>query len=64
MSNGSQGANFSTPASITAKVMRVLVSYWSLTTFIIFFSLTLLHRSTYSVRWEEVNFVTLGAPFL
>lgn len=64
MSNVSQGANFSTPASIAGKVMRVLVSYWSLTTFIIFFNLTLLHRSMCSVGWKEVNCVTLGAPVL
>lgn len=64
MSNVSQGANFSAPASIAGKVMRVLVSYWSLTTFIIFFNRTLLHRSMYSVGWKEVNFVTLGAPVL
>lgn len=36
MSNVSHGANFSTPASAARKVMRTLVSYWSLTTFIIF----------------------------
>lgn len=64
MSNVSQGTNFSTPASAAGKVMRVLVSYWSLTTFIIFSNLTLLHRSLGPVHQEWVSSVTLGAPVL
>lgn len=63
MSNVSQGANFSTPASAAGKVMRALVSYWSLTTFIIFFNLTLLHRSVCRVHQEWVNSVSPGALF-
>lgn len=38
MSTVSQDANFSTPASTAGKGMRALVSYWLLTTFIVFFN--------------------------
>lgn len=59
MSNVSQGANFSTPASTAGKVMRALVSYWSLTTFIILFSLSYCPGHS-----EWVNSVSLGARIL
>lgn len=64
MSNVSQGANFSTPASAAGRVMRALVSYWSLTAFVIFFSPTLLHRSVCRVHEEWVGSVTPGASDL